>query len=59
VTGRPRSAWAYALHPVAILVVGFHGQFDSVALLALACALRGLDRGTSTAVRWPWPRASR
>ena len=40
-----RSAWAYALHPVAILVVGFHGQFDSVALLALACALRGLDRG--------------
>jgi hypothetical protein len=41
----PRSAWAYALHPVAILVVGFHGQFDSVALLALVCALRGLDRG--------------
>ena len=40
-----RSAWAYALHPVAILVVGFHGQFDSVALLALVCALRWLDRG--------------
>jgi hypothetical protein len=40
----PQSAWAYALHPVAILVVGFHGQFDSVALLALAFALRALDR---------------
>jgi uncharacterized membrane protein len=38
-----RSVWAYALHPVAILVVGFHGQFDSVALLALVCALRWLD----------------
>jgi len=42
---RPRSEWAYALHPVAILVVGFHGQFDSVALLAIVCALRELDRG--------------
>jgi len=40
---RPRSAWAYAFHPVAILVVGFHGQFDSVALLALVCALRWLE----------------
>src|SRR5258707_1270271 len=44
-TARPRSAWAYALHPGAILVVGFHGQFDSVALLALICALRWLERG--------------
>jgi len=43
--GTPRSAWAYALHPVAILVASFHGQFDSVALLALVCALRWLDRG--------------
>ena len=41
----PRWAWAYALHPVAVLVVGFHGQFDSVALLALVGALRCLDRG--------------
>jgi hypothetical protein len=39
----PPRVWAYALHPVAILVVGFHGQFDSVALLALVCALRWLD----------------
>ena len=44
-TDRPGSAWAYALHPVAILVVGFHGQFDSVALLAVVCALRWLERG--------------
>jgi uncharacterized membrane protein len=35
--------WVYALHPVALLVVGFHGQFDSVALLALLLALRWLD----------------
>jgi uncharacterized membrane protein len=41
----PGPAWAYALHPVAILVVGFHGQFDSVALLALVCGLRWLERG--------------
>jgi hypothetical protein len=41
----PRWAWAYALHPVAILVASFHGQFDSVALLALVCALRELERG--------------
>src|SRR4029079_4990657 len=26
-------------------VASFHGQFDSVALLALVCALRWLDRG--------------
>ena len=42
---RPRWAWAYALQPVAILVAAFHGQFDSVALLALVCSLRWLDRG--------------
>jgi uncharacterized membrane protein len=41
----PRWAWAYALHPVAILIVGFHGQFDGVALLALVCALRWLRGG--------------
>ena len=41
----PRSAWAYAFHPVAILVAAFHGQFDSVALLAIVCALRALERG--------------
>jgi hypothetical protein len=40
-----RVGWAYALHPVAVLVVGFHGQFDSVALLALAYALHTLERG--------------
>ena len=42
---RPRSAWVYVFHPVAILVVGFHGQFDGVALLALVCALGSLRRG--------------
>ncbi|HUG52756.1 MAG TPA: hypothetical protein VMR21_04120 [Vicinamibacteria bacterium] len=44
--GRARWAgWLYAAHPVALLVTGFHGQFDPVALLALAAALRWLDRG--------------
>jgi hypothetical protein len=41
----PWAGWVYALHPVALLVVGFHGQFDSVALLALLGALRLLERG--------------
>jgi uncharacterized membrane protein len=44
--GPSRAAgWAYALHPVALLVVGFHGQFDSVALVAVVYALHALDRG--------------
>src|SRR5262249_3848074 len=37
--------WAYALHPVAVLIAGFHGQFDAVALLALLLALHALPRG--------------
>jgi hypothetical protein len=28
-----RSAWLYALHPVSVLITGFHGQFDAAALL--------------------------
>jgi uncharacterized membrane protein len=44
--GRARWApWLYALHPVAVLVSGFHGQFDSLALLALLLALRWSARG--------------
>jgi hypothetical protein len=41
------AGWAYALHPVAVLVSGFHGQFDAAALLALLYALRTLERGHS------------
>ena len=37
--------WLYALHPVAILVSGFHGQFDSLALLMLLLAIRASARG--------------
>ena len=37
--------WIYALHPVAVLVSGFHGQFDSLALLAILAAIRAGDRG--------------
>ena len=39
------AGWAYALHPVAVLVAGFHGQFDAAALLALLYALRARERG--------------
>ncbi len=38
-----RAAWLYALHPVALLIAGVHGQFDALALLAAlgsALALR-------------------
>jgi uncharacterized membrane protein len=37
--------WIYALHPVAVLVAGFHGQFDPLALLALLVAVRAFERG--------------
>jgi hypothetical protein len=39
------AGWVYALHPVSVLVTGFHGQFDSLALLAVLLSLRALDRG--------------
>jgi len=38
-------AWLYALHPVAILVGAFHGQFDAVALLFVLLALFAFDAG--------------
>jgi Gpi18-like mannosyltransferase len=34
--------WIYALHPVAVLVSGFHGQFDSLALLMVLIAARAI-----------------
>ena len=37
--------WIYALHPVAVLVSGFHGQFDSLALLMVLIAVRASERG--------------
>ncbi len=50
VMGRARGlgllpAWLYALHPVSILVTGFHGQFDSIALLFILLSLHALARG--------------
>lgn len=44
-----RAAWAWALHPVALLVSGFHGQFDALALLALLGALLLLRNGRADA----------
>jgi hypothetical protein len=41
----PAAAWLYAAHPVSILVTGFHGQFDAVALLFVLMAVLALDRG--------------
>jgi hypothetical protein len=44
--GRARRAgWIYALHPVVVLVGGFHGQFESLALLCVVLALLALERG--------------
>jgi uncharacterized membrane protein len=40
-----RPAWLYALHPVSILVTGFHGQFDAVALLCLLLAVFWREAG--------------
>jgi hypothetical protein len=41
----PAAAWIYAAHPVSILVTGFHGQFDAIALLFVLLALGALARG--------------
>jgi hypothetical protein len=40
-----RAAWIYALHPVSLLVTGFHGQFDALMLLFVLAAVRGHERG--------------
>ena len=37
--------WLYALHPVAVLISGFHGQFESLALLMVLLAARASERG--------------
>jgi hypothetical protein len=38
-------AWAYAIHPVALLIGGFHGQFDALALLPLLLAVQAFEAG--------------
>ena len=40
-----RAAWIYALHPVSILVSGFHGQFDALMLLAVLAAVWWHEQG--------------
>jgi uncharacterized membrane protein len=44
-----RAGWLYALHPVAVLVGAVHGQFEALALLAIAAALFALEAGRFTA----------
>lgn len=41
----PRASWLFALHPVSILVTGFHGQFDSVMLFFVLLSLRFQQSG--------------
>ena len=41
----PLAPWLYAVHPVSVLVGGFHGQFDAIPLLFLLLALEALARG--------------
>jgi uncharacterized membrane protein len=36
--------WLYALHPIAILVSAFHGQFESLALLMVLLAIGAADK---------------
>lgn len=40
VRGRALAAWLFALHPVSVLITGFHGQFDSIPLFFSLLALR-------------------
>jgi len=37
-------AWIYALHPVALMVGAFHGQFDATALAFVLAALGALEK---------------
>ncbi len=37
--GGTLAAWLYALHPISILITGFHGQFDSIAMLFVLLAV--------------------
>jgi hypothetical protein len=41
----PLASWLYAVHPVSLLVGGFHGQFDAVTLCFVLLALDALARG--------------
>ena len=54
----PAAAWIYAVHPVSVLVTGFHGQFDSIALLFVLLATDALARGGATGPRCSWPPRS-
>jgi len=45
----PAAAWIYAVHPISVLITGFHGQFDSIALLFVLLALATLGRGARDA----------
>jgi hypothetical protein len=40
-----RAGWLYALHPVALLITGAHGQFDALMLLPVLLALRWHGQG--------------
>jgi hypothetical protein len=42
-----RGAWIYALHPVPLLVSGFHGQFDSLMLFFILAAIRTWEGGAA------------
>ena len=39
-----RPTWLYALHPVSVLVTGFHGQFDAAALLCVLLSVFWLEK---------------
>lgn len=45
----PMAAWIYAVHPVSVLITGFHGQFESLALLFILLSLAALSRGSRDA----------
>ena len=45
----------YWINPVAILIVGFHGQFETLAILPLLVATYlYVHRGGQLAIRWIW-----
>jgi len=54
VMGRERGAgflpaWLYAVHPVSVLVSGFHGQFDAIMLVFLLLGMLAFARGRTDA----------
>lgn len=56
--GAPAAVLAYALNPITILVVGYHGQFECFAILPLLAAVYLLVSRPNIPRQWIWALAA-